>query len=152
MDMIDTYTGSGLAFKNVYNRYRGITRYSSGVERFNQSIALILETRVGESIANPDFGSKLHEVVFDPNTYILEETIDLVVRDAIALWEPRVEIIEVRILQKEDILHYPHDNGYDEVAEYNASMSLGICINYRVKKTNITNSYVGYIKINNENR
>lgn len=60
-----------------------------------ESIRIILGTAKGERAMRPDFGCGIHELVFRS---INAATINLVendVHEALTLWEPRIELIEV---------------------------------------------------------
>jgi phage baseplate assembly protein W len=61
------------------------------------SIKQILGTPVGSRVMRRDFGSRLHEIPFEPQD---ESTVSLIkhfVADAIGKWEPRVEVVRVDI-------------------------------------------------------
>lgn len=54
--------------------------------------------RLGERMMRPQFGSGLEGFVFDPNDANLSGRIEFYVRRAIELWEPRVEVQEVKTI------------------------------------------------------
>lgn len=57
-----------------------------------ESIYLILTTRLGERVYRPNFGSRLSELVFAPmNSQTLLLT-RLYVEEAVRQWEPRIEL------------------------------------------------------------
>lgn len=63
---------------------------SSYEKSIEDSIRIILNTAPGERVMHPDFGCKINEIIFFPNS---SRTISLAVRyieDAIVKWEPRV--------------------------------------------------------------
>src|SRR5438067_4185814 len=64
-------------------------------QRIEESIYLILSTAKGERVMLPDFGCGIHDLVFAPNN---SETVTVVVeqvREALVLFEPRIEVIDV---------------------------------------------------------
>lgn len=70
-------------------------------EDIKQAIWIILTTSRGERVMRPDFGCGLHDFVF---TYINASTLTLVansVREALALWEPRIELINIKTSTEE---------------------------------------------------
>lgn len=87
--------GTGLQCPNAFNESNGKVNVNSGIERINQSIHHILGTRIGERFFLPEFGSRIHELIFEPNDYILEDMLIYYIKDAITKWEPRVKIIDV---------------------------------------------------------
>jgi len=61
----------------------------------DEAIAIIIGTSPGERVMRPDFGCRIHELVFAPAT---GETLGLAerhVEEALGWWEPRVDIREV---------------------------------------------------------
>lgn len=73
----------------------GLTTAQNEIE---QAIQIILGTTPGERVMRPNFGSRLHELAFAPlNT----ETLALArrfVEDALKMWEPRIELRDVRVV------------------------------------------------------
>ena len=66
-----------------------------GYRNLEESIVIILGTRLGERVYRPDFGSRLHELVFAPlndDTLLLAQ---IYAREAIQKWEPRVTVESV---------------------------------------------------------
>lgn len=62
-----------------------------------QSIYLIIYTVPGERVMRPDFGCRIHELIFEPAN---EETAILAsryVEEAIRRWEPRIDIVNIDI-------------------------------------------------------
>lgn len=66
------------------------------------SIVTILNTRIGQRLFQPDFGSRLHDLVFEPNDPGLLVMIEEDVINAIAKWEPRVLLLGVRVQPDEN--------------------------------------------------
>jgi phage baseplate assembly protein W len=70
-------------------------RYTEGPEKVRQSIKLILLTEPGERVMRPSFGCGLGQFLMEPNTIATRALIDAEVRQAIELWEPRVQLKDV---------------------------------------------------------
>ncbi|MDB9526525.1 GPW/gp25 family protein [Oscillatoria sp. CS-180] len=88
------YIGAGLAFP-VNTNVQGSFQLSSDTQNLEESIRIILGTRLGERVYRPNFGSRLSEMVFEPmNTQTLL-MIRLHVQEALEIWEPRIDLIEV---------------------------------------------------------
>jgi len=60
-----------------------------------QAILLLLTTRPGERVMRPAYGSMLHRLVFAPNDPTTAGLAMHYVRQALARWEPRVEVLRV---------------------------------------------------------
>ncbi len=68
---------------------------SADTADIDQAIAIIVGTSPGERAMRPDFGCRIHEIVFAPNT---GETLGLAerhVEEALGWWEPRIEVNSV---------------------------------------------------------
>jgi phage baseplate assembly protein W len=65
-------------------------------ENIRQSISMILSTRPGERQMLPEFGCRIHDLLFAPNTSTTASTIAHSVRSAIGRWESRVEVTAVK--------------------------------------------------------
>ncbi|GIK33176.1 MAG: hypothetical protein BroJett009_21680 [Armatimonadota bacterium] len=60
-----------------------------------EAIKIILLTRKGERPMRPEFGSDLHRLVFDPNDATSAGMAKRFVMEALARWEPRIEVTDV---------------------------------------------------------
>ena len=67
----------------------------SGDMAIRQSIKLLLSTRPGERVMRPDYGCPLHRLAFEPNDAATAGLAMHYIREAITLWEPRVEILSL---------------------------------------------------------
>ena len=45
----------------------------------------------------PDFGCGIHDLVFEPNTAALRGVVQTNVREALTRWEPRIDVLDVRV-------------------------------------------------------
>lgn len=60
-----------------------------------QAILLLLSTRPGERVMRPDYGCDLHRLAFAPNDETTAALAIHYVRQALARWEPRADILEL---------------------------------------------------------
>ena len=74
-----------------------------------QSIANILNTTKTERFFNPEFGSELEDILFEPMDSITETKIFRLVVQAIERWEPRVSID----YGNSSVVGDPDDHQYD---------------------------------------
>ncbi len=88
------FLGQGLSFPLQFNPRGGIA-LSSGVTDIEESIGIILGTVPGERVMRPNFGCRAWELLFSPNEAITQSLMAEYVRDALAMWEPRVEVRDV---------------------------------------------------------
>jgi phage baseplate assembly protein W len=94
-DRLD-FVGRGWAFP-VRLDLRGRVALTTGVESIERAIRIILQTVKGERVMRPQFGSDLHLLVFAENNATTAGLADFYVRQALARWEPRIEVDEVKV-------------------------------------------------------
>ena len=70
-----------------------MSAYEKSVE---ESIRIILGTTPGERLMRPDFGCRLGEIVFAPNSHRTASLAEHYVREALTRWEPRIILKEVK--------------------------------------------------------
>jgi len=88
------YLGKGLAFPLQVNARREFTLV--GAEKdIEQSIQIILSTRPGERVMRPTFGCRAHELLFDIRDATTINLLRKYVEDALAFWEPRIQVMSV---------------------------------------------------------
>jgi len=63
-----------------------------------ESIRLILMTRKGERPMRPEFGCEIHELAFAPNDPSTTGLARRYVQEALGMWEPRIDVLDVRTL------------------------------------------------------
>lgn len=82
---------------------------SSGVDKIEESIRLVLGTRRGERPMRPTFGCAAHELVLAPAASPrTTAAVARAVEEALALWEPRIEVTAVTAWASDDdppVLH-----------------------------------------------
>ncbi|MBK8430807.1 MAG: GPW/gp25 family protein [Chloroflexi bacterium] len=86
--------GQGWAFPLGIGPQGGfaMTRERSELE---QAVDIILSTRPGERVMRGKFGSKLHELYFEPNNQQTAMRAVRYVEEALAMWEPRIIVQKV---------------------------------------------------------
>jgi phage baseplate assembly protein W len=90
------YIGQGLAFPLQVDP-RGGLALASGERDIEQAIRIILSTAPGERVMRPEFGCRIHELVFAPNDATTEGLVIHYVEQALERWEPRVDVREVNV-------------------------------------------------------
>lgn len=76
---------------------KGIWSPRDLTQQVKSSIQLILGTIPGERPHLPEFGSRLHELIFEPATDVLVALARRWTIEAILRWEPRVTLLGVQI-------------------------------------------------------
>ena len=67
-----------------------------GEQEIEEAIRIILATSPGQRVMRPEFGCRLQEIVFAPNNGQTAALAERYVRQALARWEPRIQVEEVR--------------------------------------------------------
>ena len=96
--MAKDFLGKGLAFPVEIDDNNSLP-YVSAEAKVQQSLLIILGTAHGERVMRPDFGSRLHELVFEPINASTKGRIVQYVTEAIAKWESRVDIVRVEVTE-----------------------------------------------------
>ena len=97
MDDTAAFLGRGFSFPPRVDPVTGKFVMCQGEEDIHQSIYIILMTRRNERAMTPEFGSNLHDYVFElPDeaslTLLRSEVISALVR-----WEPRIIDVDVQV-------------------------------------------------------
>ena len=64
---------------------------------YRMNIINLLRTVPGERRMNPTFGSRLWNVVFEPNDSLVSDKINQIIKEDIAEWIPGVSVTSVRV-------------------------------------------------------
>ncbi|HEY0989757.1 MAG TPA: GPW/gp25 family protein [Kofleriaceae bacterium] len=95
--MTPTFLGTGWSFPVDVDGGR-ITEASDD-DKVCQAIQLILRTAPGERVMRPDFGCGIHDIVFDTLSEEMLGRVQREVSEALAKWEPRIDVLRVTALQ-----------------------------------------------------
>ena len=90
-----TFLGKGLAFPFQCGK-NGDLKFSSFENSVEESISIILSTKQGERIMNPEFGCKINELLFEENTPQTHAIAEQYVKIALRKWENRIVINKVK--------------------------------------------------------
>lgn len=100
MATTDDFYGKGWAFPIPASSTGPL--YAAGEDKICQSIWLILSTAKGERPMLGDFGCGIHDLVFAANTAALRGLVAVEVRETLTRWEPRVDVLDVRVEAPDD--------------------------------------------------
>jgi hypothetical protein len=89
------FLGRGWRFPFQIDPSSGAVETSEYEANIKECLTLILGTKPGERQMMPDFGCRIHELMFAPNTLATSDLIGTYVERAIKRWEPRVEVVSV---------------------------------------------------------
>lgn len=115
--------GKGMSIKEVIDGL-GNLNIITGKDRINQSLEEILSTPLGSRFFSPGFGSRLYEVVSEPNDEVAKDLAVLFTRESIKNCEMRIDVISINSSITVD------------------GRSLVIDINYKLKDSSSVDSFV----------
>lgn len=90
------FVGQGLHWPLQVDSH-GAVAMTQGQTEIEQSIRIILETIPGERVMRPEFGCRAWELLFAPRNAATEAQLIEYVRDALRMWEPRINVTSVQI-------------------------------------------------------
>ena len=64
-------------------------------DKVRQSIEIILRTAPGERVMRPDFGCRIHDLVFDTVSGAMIGRVATAVASALATFEPRIDVLNI---------------------------------------------------------
>ena len=103
---ISTRTYKDLAFSMFSNPMNGDIGKSVGATAVKRAIVGILKTNFNERVFQPEFGSNIRALLFEPMNPITEQRMKTEVEEAVKRHEPRAQVIGVTVEAQEDQNRY----------------------------------------------
>ena len=91
------FLGVGWKFPVIVDETTGRIKTSQYEEDIQEAIRIIIMTRKGERVMQPDFGCGLQDYLFEGMDYDTTSQMRLEVQRALLNWEPRITDVEVRM-------------------------------------------------------
>lgn len=91
------FLGAGIAFPIRVDENTGRMKLSSYEEDIKEAIYIILRTKKGERVRNPEFGCGIYEYAFSTMDYTTQNLIRQEVISSLEMWEPRIRGIDVSV-------------------------------------------------------
>lgn len=92
----------GRAIKFPLRIINGKPLIADSRESIEQSVYRILSTEEGSRFFLPEYGSRLHELMFEPNDDVVHSLLRQFIFEAIQRWEKRIKFIDVTFTQDND--------------------------------------------------
>lgn len=121
----DSFLGRGWAFPPGFHGGPEPVSMVSEEEDIEQSLHILLSTRVGERLMRPDFGVDLHSLVFHNMDLTARTQLKDAIERAVLYYEPRITLRDVM---------------FDVSEERNGV--LRICLEYTIRLTNTRGNLV----------
>ncbi|MAM29894.1 MAG: hypothetical protein CMC13_12805 [Flavobacteriaceae bacterium] len=110
----DLFLGEGWSFPPHFNKKTGTLVTTVGEIDINNSLEILLSTKLGERIMLPQYGCNLEELLFQPLDITLQTYIKDVITTAILYHEPRIDVQKITLLTDQE-----HDGIITIHIEYN---------------------------------
>lgn len=91
------FLGTGFKFPIQIDKATGRMKTSSYDEDIKEAIWIILMTKKGERVRNPEFGCGIHDYLFGNTDYQTLREMERSVKQALMLWEPRIVDTQVSV-------------------------------------------------------
>ncbi len=99
-------TYKDMAYSMFANPMSGDMGKKTGASAVSQSIVSILKTNFNERLFQPEFGSNVRALLFEPMNPITEERMKTTIEEAVARHEPRAQIIGITVEGQEEQNRY----------------------------------------------
>jgi phage baseplate assembly protein W len=124
MDLEKTFLGTGWSFPPSFDRKLKSVELVSDTTDIDQSLEILLSTKLGERVMLPKYGCDLSDLVFESMNTTFETYITDLVKTAILYHEPRVDM---------ESLEFESDQNEGKLL---------IIINYKIRITNSRSNFV----------
>lgn len=96
-DTNNPFLGTGWSFPPRFSKIKKGVELVSGEGDIQESLRILLATQVGERFLQPKYGCNLDELIFEPLNTTVKTYIRGLVKQAILIYEPRIELEDVEI-------------------------------------------------------
>ncbi len=103
---ISTRTYKDLAFSMFANPMNGDIGKSTGATAVKRAIVAILKTNFNERMFQPEFGSNIRALLFEPMNPITEQRMKTEIEEAVKRHEPRAQVIGINVEGQEEQNRY----------------------------------------------
>ena len=112
----------------LYSDFKSVGYFDEDVKAINNAIKNILLTNIGSLPGQPEFGSRLNELIFEPIDHITIKMLKQLIQEALYKWETRIQVLNIEI---------------QEVPEYNKLIA---SIDYMFKDAELNKT--GHVSLN----
>jgi len=92
-----SFLGTGWGFPPSFSRSSGGVEMTSDEADIRDSLTILLSTRVGERVMQPNYGCNLDRLLFEPLDTGLQTYLQDLIRTAILYFEPRIILERLRL-------------------------------------------------------
>ena len=92
-----SFMGTGWSFPPRFSRDRQGVETVSDTDDIRESLQILLSTALGERVMQPKYGCNLDDLLFEPLNTTVRTYIRGLVKQAILIYEPRIQLNDVTI-------------------------------------------------------
>lgn len=92
-----SFLGTGWAFPPEFRNGTGDVKMISDEEDIENSLNVLLSTRLGERIMVPGYGCNLEDLMFQPLNLTVKTYVADLIKTAILYFEPRIDVQKITI-------------------------------------------------------
>lgn len=93
-----SFLGRGWSFPPTFSKQSNQVLMTADEEDINKSLEILLSTTIGERFLQPLYGCNLENYVFEAMSSTTETAIKITVKNAILMFEPRIKLLVVNLL------------------------------------------------------
>ncbi|HOI26861.1 MAG TPA: GPW/gp25 family protein [Paludibacteraceae bacterium] len=90
-----SFLGQGWAFPPAFGSEREVTQMVSEEEDIRQSLIVLMSTRKGERVMQPDYGVGIYDLVFHNMNLTARTQLKEAIENAVLYFEPRITLNEI---------------------------------------------------------
>jgi len=93
-----SFLGRGWGFPPTFSKQTSQVLMTADEEDINKSLEILLSTTIGERFLQPLYGCNLEDYVFETMNVSTKTSIKITVKNAILMFEPRIKLLVVELL------------------------------------------------------
>lgn len=98
-----SFLGTGWSFPPAFDNLSGVVHTSSDQQDIEESLRILLSTRLGERIMEPGYGCNLEDLLFSPLDLTLKTYVRDQIETAILYHEPRIDPLKIDFSDSDDL-------------------------------------------------
>ena len=103
MEEFTSFLGTGWGFPPTFDNSLKQVKTSSDEQDIEESLKILLSTRLGERVMVPKYGCNLEDLLFSPLDLTMKTYISDLIRTAILYHEPRIDVNTIDYTQGDDL-------------------------------------------------
>ena len=103
MEEFTSFIGTGWSFPPTFDAQLKAAKTSTNEQDIDESLRILLSTRLGERIMVPQYGCNLEDLLFSPLDLTLKTFVTEQIKTAILFFEPRITLDKVDISGGNDL-------------------------------------------------